>query len=309
MEKSTQKLYSHITSRQMAAVLKIQSFALGEIHKFFRKKGFIELPPVIISPVTDPLSHAVHQASIEYEGQKLMLTKSMIFHKQLSLMAKEIDKIYIVSPNVRLEKSDQAKSRHLIEFQQIDFEIKDGTKEIVYSLMEEFLIILVKKVKKECIEELKVLGRKLPDLKKKFPRLKTYEMEEKYGSDYEEILTAKTTTPFWLESFYREFYDKEDSKQKGRFINYDLIYPEGFEEGLSGGEREDDYQIIIRKMKERKMDFALYKIYLDLAKCGLLPKTAGAGFGFQRLLRYLTGIKEIEKVVLFPRSPREKVLF
>ena len=309
MKDLTKKIYSHIASKEMTAVLKIQSLVLDEIHKFFRTKGFIELPPVIISPITDPLAHSVHSASIEYEGQKLQLTKSMIFHKQLALMSKEIDKIYIVSPNVRLEKSDQAKARHLIEFQQIDFEIKDATKEDVYKLMEDFLTALIKTVKKEAGKELKFLGRTLLDITKPFPKLKTYEMEAKYGKDFEEILTKKMTTPFWLESFYREFYDKEDPKAKGKFFNYDMLYPEGFEEGLSGAEREDEYDVIIRKMKERKMKMSAYETYLDLAKEKLIPKTAGAGFGLQRLMRYLTGIKEIEKVVLFPRSPREKVIF
>lgn len=309
MKDLTKKVYSHITDKQMTAVLKIQSLVLGEIHKFFREKGFIELPPVIISPITDPLAHSVHSASIDYEGQKLQLTKSMIFHKQLALLNKDIDKIYIVSPNVRLEKSDQAKSRHLIEFQQIDFEMKNASKEDVYSLMEDFLTSVIKIVKKEAQAELKFLGREISDITKPFPKLKTYEMEEKYGEDFEDILTKQMKTPFWLESFYREFYDKEDPKNKGKFINYDLIYPEGFEECLSGAEREYDYDVIIRKMKERKMDLSAYETYLELAKEKLIPMTAGAGFGFQRLLRYLTGIREIEKVVLFPRSPREKVVF
>jgi len=309
MKDLTKKIHSHIISKQMTAVLKIQSLVLGEIHKFFRKKGFIELPPVITTPITDPLFHSVHSAAIEYEGQKLQLTKSMIFHKQLALMPKEIDKIYIVSPNIRLEKSKYAKSRHLLEFQQIDFEMKGATKDDVYKLMEDFLMSLIKTVKKEAKAELKFLGRTLPDITKPFPRLKTYDMKVKYGKDFESVLTNKMKTPFWLESFYREFYDKEDPQTKGKFINYDLVYPEGFEEALSGGEREDDYQVIIRKMKERKMDLGPYEIYLDLVKEKLIVKTAGAGFGFQRLLRYLTGIREIEKVVLFPRSPREKIIF
>ncbi len=309
MKETTKKLYDHITDQKMGAVLKIQSFTLKTIHDFFKEKGFLELPPVIISPVTDPLAHDVHRSSIEYEGQELMLTKSMIFHKQLALMAKGIDKIYIVSPNVRLEKSDEAKARHLLEFQQIDFEIKGATKEDVYALMEELLIVLVSKCKKECREELKLLSRELPDLTKPFPRFKTYEKEEELGKDFEEILSKKMDTPFWLESFYREFYDKEDPRQRGRFINYDLVYSEGFEEGLSGGEREHEYEVMIRKMEERKMDKSIYEDYLELAKEGLIPKTSGAGFGMQRLLRYLTGIREIEKVVLFPRSPREKIIF
>ncbi|MFA5995070.1 MAG: amino acid--tRNA ligase-related protein [Patescibacteria group bacterium] len=62
-------------------------------------------------------------------------------------------------------------------------------------------------------------------------------------------------------------------------------------------------------MDERHMDKSAYEIYLDLAKEKLIPQTAGAGFGLQRLLRYLTGIRTMEQVVLFPRSPREPIIF
>lgn len=309
MKKETLKLLKHLMAKKMPAILKIQSYVLSEIRKFFTKKSFLELPPVIISPLTDPLSHGVWEARIKYEGQCLQLTKSMIFHKQLSLISPEIKKIFIISPNIRLEKSKEAKSRHLLEFQQVDFEIKNGTKKEVYKLIELLLIDLITKIRKHCSKELKLLKRQLPKISRPFPRFKTYDLEKKYGSRFQEIMSKKMKTPFWLESFYREFYDKEDARHPERFINYDLIYPEGFEEGLSGAEREYEYEIIVRKMKERKMKFDNYKLYLDLARHKKIPPTAGAGFGIQRLMRYLTGIHKIEDVVLFPRSPREKIIF
>jgi len=309
MKKETKKLYDHLTSHEVVTVAKIQSFILSIIHQFFREKGFVELPPIIISPLTDPLAHGVHPTTIDYEGQKLQLTKSMIFHKQLSLMSKELEKIYIISPNVRLEKSGEAKERHLLEFQQVDFEIKNAKKSDIYQLMEELLGTIVKKCLSQFGDELSKMGSKIKPLPTKFPIFKTYEVEKEYGPDFETVLSEKMDSPFWLESFYREFYDKEDPKTKGHFINYDLIYPFGFGEGLSGAEREDEYDVIMKKMKERKMDFSAYDIYLDLAKEGLIPRTAGAGFGMQRLLRYITGIKSMEKTALFPRSPREKITF
>lgn len=309
MKKETKEIYHHITNEKMQAILKIQSFILYQINNFFHKNGFIEIPPVIIAPITDPLSHELYEAQIKYEGQKLQLTKSMIFHKQATLMSKGIDKIFTVSPNVRLEKSFQAKPRHLIEFQQIDFEIKNATKKDVFNFMEKLLVFLLFSVKKNCSKELKILERKIPNFKTPLPKFKTYQVEEKYGKNYEDYLSKNMSSPFWLESFYREFYDKEDPKKRGRFINYDLIYPEGFGEGLSGGEREYDYNEIKRKIKERNISFQPYQIYLDLSQNKKIPRTAGGGFGLQRLLRYLTGIKKIEDVVLFPRSPRKKIIF
>ena len=265
MKSTTKKLISHLTDPEVISTVKLQSQVLATIHGYFRKKGFIEIPPVILSPLTDPLAHPVHKAQIEYEGQKLELTKSMIFHKQLALMEGGLKKIYCISPNIRLESSSKAKDRHLIEFHQIDFEIYKGKKEDVYKLMEGLFSELI------------------PGLKTPFPR----------GEKSE-------TTPYWLEGFEREFYDKA-------IANYDLYYPK-LGEGLSGGERETDYKTILKKMKDRKMDLKPYEIYLDLVKAGKLPSSAGAGFGLQRLMRYLGDVKKIEKTTLFPRSPREKIL-
>lgn len=266
MKATTKKLISHLTDPDVISTAKLQSQVLAIIHSYFRKHGFIEIPPVILSPLTDPLAHPVHEARVEYEGQKLEVTKSMIFHKQLALMEGKIKKIYCVSPNIRLEPSQEAKDRHLLEFEQIDFEIYQGRKEDVYKLVE------------GLFKELR------PDLRTPFP-----------------IGEKSTTGPYWREDFYREFYDKD-----GR--NFDLDYPV-WGEGLSGAERETDFKTILRKMKERKMDFRPYATYLDIAKAGKLPPSAGAGLGLQRLMRYLTGIKKIEKTCLFPRSPREKIIF
>ena len=106
---------------------------------------------------------------------------------------------------------------------------------------------------------------------------------------------------------YREFYDREDP-ETGCHVNYDLVYPEGFGEGLSGAERETDYGTILRKMKERKTDPESYDAYLEIAKRGILRPTAGGGFGVERLVRYLSGKREIREVCPFPRVPGERIV-
>jgi len=117
----------------------------------------------------------------------------------------------------------------------------------------------------------------------------------------------KEKQPFWVMDHYREFYDKEDPST-GKHINYDLVYPEGFGEGLSGAERETDYEVILRKMAERKNDPASFATYLEIAKKGILKPTAGGGFGVERMVRFLTGKKQVREVCLFPRVPGEKIV-
>ena len=111
--------------QDMAVVLKIQSTAIKALTDFLDEKEFLQMMPVMLSTVTDPLCHSVYDARIKYLGQDLQLTKSMILHKQLALTSDKISKIYIMSPNVRLEKAECGSSgRHLIEFSQLDIEIK-----------------------------------------------------------------------------------------------------------------------------------------------------------------------------------------
>ncbi|MCL4407845.1 MAG: hypothetical protein M1521_04335 [Thermotogae bacterium] len=59
-------------------VLEISSEIMSESGQFLRKSGFIEILPVIISPITDPLNHSVFDASIDYYNGQYALTKSML---------------------------------------------------------------------------------------------------------------------------------------------------------------------------------------------------------------------------------------
>ena len=302
------KVIDHVKKSEIKEILKIQSTALKAMHDFMWAKGITQLMPVMLSPVTDPLAHPIHDSSIDYDGQKLELTKSMILHKQVSMCRGDLKGIYIVSPNIRLETSEHKESgRHLIEFSQLDIELKDSSGEEFRKFMEELIVHVFGFVKKECSEELKKLGREIKIPKIPFKVYDSRELEKKYGKDFEKIVSKKEKEPFWVLDLYREFYDKEDLITK-KHLNYDLVYPEGFGEALSGAEREFEYDVIVRKMKERKMDLDSYEPYLKIAKQGVLKPTSGGGLGVERLTRFLTGKKHIREVVLFPRIPGEKVL-
>ena len=155
---------------------------------------------------------------------------------------------------------------------------------------------------RERDEELRVLGREFAPLSSPFPRYGTWELAERYGEDWEHHASLEHKTPFWAVSHKREFYDREDPERPGRYINYGLIYPEGFGEGLFGAEREFEYETILRKMREGGMDESRYEIYLRYARTGLVP-SAGGGFGVEGLARYLTGAAHVGDVQLFKRIP------
>ena len=294
----------------MDAILKIQASMLKAITDFMYMKKVTQLMPVIVSPVTDPLCHSVFDARIKYYDQDLQLTKSMLLHKQISLMSEGRDAIYCISPNIRLEKKEYNHTgKHLIEFSQVDFELKGKKKEDIIEFMEELLVYVIKIVKEECKEELDYLGSKIRIPKKPFKVFGSKEMKKLYRDDFEKILSEKMKEPFWIIDYKREFYDREDPENPGIFLNYDLVYPYGFGEALSGGEREFEYERIVKRMEESGVDVRQYKHYLELAKRKLLPRTAGAGFGIERLLRYICDVKHIEEVTLFPKVPGEKIIF
>jgi len=64
---------------------------------------------------------------------------------------------------------------------------------------------------------------------------------------------------------------------------------------------------VIRKMKERDMAIEPYRSYLRILKTGNVPMTAGGGLGVERLVRYLTGLRDIDEVTLFPRKAGAKI--
>jgi len=179
MTSELKSLIDKVSSEKTRHILKVHTEAMYAVHTTFRDAGFVQLRPVILSPITDPLNHEVSDASIEYQGQILQLTKSMIIHKQLALIG-DLDRIYIDSPNVRLESPDCASSgRHLLEFSQIDMELKvpkeaTEAKGGFMFLMENLLMHVIQHVKRNCKEELSYFNRDLqvPKRPLKFMNLK-----------------------------------------------------------------------------------------------------------------------------------------
>ncbi len=298
-----------LISDDMHSILKIQSTAIKALTDYLGNKGFLQMMPVMLSTVTDPLCHSVYDATINYSGQDLQLTKSMILHKQLALTSDKISNIYIMSPNVRLEKEEcESSGRHLIEFSQLDIEMKHAKKQDFMRFAEDMVCYAIAQVQQDCAEELSELGRTLSMPERPF---KVYESKAFKDPirDAEKRLSREEKSPFWIMDHEREFYDREDKEQRGYYHNYDLIWPEGFEEALSGAEREFEFNEITRKMRERDMNLEAYAPYLKVAEKGLLEPTAGGGLGIERFVRYLTGKKHIGEVSPFSKVPGRKIIF
>ncbi len=296
--------YHGYDEESLSRAVKVKSEIRRALGSFLRNKGFVEISPVIISPETDPLYHATGKASFEYYNGEYQLTRSMILHKQIALQS--MDKIFAFSPNVRLEPIELADTgKHLVEFTQLDLEIKGASREDLLELGEEMLIYTLSEVKENCKEELSFFDRDLNIPEKPFERIKYHHAYNEYGRIFEEVLSQEKEEPFWLIDIpaeNREFYDKEDENRPGILRDMDLIYPEGFGEALSGGEREHEPKRIRKRIKDQELDPEKFSMYIEMAEKGL-PPSGGFGIGLERLARFICGLEDIKDTILFPKMP------
>src|SRR5258708_24387329 len=132
----------HLSSPATRAVLTVQNRMLVATRQFLAGRGFTEILPPIIGPVTDPGARGAKQVDVDYYGHRYKLMTSAILYKQASLTA--FDKIFCIAPNVRLEPLETANTdRHLAEFHQIDVEVAEATRDEIMQLAEHLLAHVV----------------------------------------------------------------------------------------------------------------------------------------------------------------------
>ncbi len=293
-----------MSERQKAAVLKIKSEIVHAAGQYLREEGFVEILPVLLSPITDPLHHETYGGAIDYYGTPYHLTKSMILHKQIAL--RTLPRVFCFSPNVRMEPAERAHlGRYLAEFVQLDLEARDATRDDAIAIGEDLLIHVLSAVIERCKLELEVLGRALRIPSQPFARVSFDAAVVAHGEPFDDALSTTLDAPTWVFDFprrVREFYDREDPERPDVLIDMDLMYPEGYGEALSGGEREFEYAQILDRLERDGIPREQYAIYLDYAKDGL-PRSAGFGIGVERLTRFIAGLDRIEDARLFAKTP------
>jgi asparaginyl-tRNA synthetase len=314
-------LGEHLRSDTLRAAMIIQQEALQAARDLLRDKGFIELLPPLIGPVTDPGGRGAKALDVDYYGARYRMMTSAILYKQASLRG--FDKLFYIAPNVRVEPLETADTgRHLVEFHQIDVEIAGATRDDAMEVASDLLKAVVERVWSRVPEELHGLGRDplafAEMLHGPFDRCTHTEAVTRLRDaghpqspdaeiDWtgEERLSREASRPFFVTDYpkgSRGFYDKQDPDRPGVLRNFDLIAHGGYGELVSGSEREADYATIITRMRESGENPAKYSWYLDLAREGI-PASAGFGMGVQRLVRFLTGLDALWQVSAYPKLP------
>jgi len=284
------------------------TYTLKNLSTTFVNKGFQWLLPVALSQSTDPLwpdpgASIEKRIEVDIYGKPVRTTASMIIHK-LVAASTAYPKLFILSPNIRIEKAERAKTgRHIYEFTQLDFEERDATSKDVFALVEDAIGTLVKDLKCEMKSELTTLCRcdTLKAPKAPFKIYDRVDLEAKYGGDWEADISQEITDPVWVTNIPREFYDFEDFKT-GKWDNYDLFLPQ-FGEVLSGAKREYEYAKILQKIERDQVKKENYALVLKMAKEGRLKPTAGGGIGMERLVGWIAGVKHVAETQPFPRVP------
>jgi len=135
---------------------------------------------------------------------------------------------------------------------------------------------------------------------------KDFEYPVKWGmdlqSEHEKFITGEifkkpvivTDYPKEIKAFYMKLNDD------GKTVRaMDVLVPR-LGEIIGGSERENDYNKLLKRIRELGLNEEDYWWYLDLRKYGSAPH-AGFGLGFERLIQFVTGMQNIRDVIPFPR--------
>lgn len=123
-------------------------------------------------------------------------------------------------------------------------------------------------------------------------------------SEHERYLVEKefncpvilTDYPAQIKAFYMRL--NEDGKTVAAM---DVLFP-GIGEIVGGSQREERYDVLLKKCEEFGIPSEELWWYLDTRKFGTVPH-AGFGLGFERMVMFVTGMSNIRDVIPFPRTP------
>ena len=308
------------STRQWAA-LRVRSEIMRSIQEFFDSRGFIRFDAPILTPSACEGTSTLF--TTPYFDEKAYLTQSGQLYGEVGAMA--FGKIYVFGPTFRAEKSKTRK--HLTEFWMVEPEVAFADLNENMQLGEAFLEHIVQTVLSRRASELKILERdlsKLESIRGPFPRISYDEAVkilnnkgveipwgEDFGAPHETALGEEFGKPVFVHhmpSQIKAFYFKQSDtvggpgvQGTGKYaLGCDLIAPDGYGEIIGGGQREEDINVLKRRIQEHGLKEADYSWYLDLRRFGSVPHS-GFGLGVERTVAWLTGVEHVRETIPFPR--------
>lgn len=305
-----------LRSSRQHALMTIRNEIIFAWRKFFYDKGFMLMDSPILTGSIGEGTDGLFE--LDYFDQKAYLCQTGQLYAEASAAA--FGKVYCFGPTFRAEKSKTR--RHLTEFWMLEPEMAFYDNKMNMDLQEELVAYTVRHVLEHCADELEVLERDTGPLKKVIEgpfyhisyrdavkKLNELGSDIKFGDDLgaddETILTKQYDRPIFVENYPRDakaFYMKANPEDNGEtVICSDMLAPEGYGEVIGGSQREDDYDALVARMKELKMNPEDYDWYLDLRKFGSFVHS-GFGIGLERTITWICGLPHIREVIPFPRT-------
>jgi len=302
-----------LRSSRQHAILRVRSEIVKAIRDFYDDRGFTLIDAPIFTPSACEGTTTLFET--DYFGEKAYLTQSGQLYMEAAALA--FGKVYCFGPTFRAEKSKTR--RHLIEFWMVEPEVAFFDLNDDMNLAEEFVEYIVQRVLEKRKRELQILERdvtKLENIKRPFPRItyseavelikksgKDFPWGEDFGGEDETIISNNFDKPVMVHRYpiqCKAFYMKNDPRDPRLALCVDMIAPEGYGEVIGGGQREDDYNTLIAKIKSHNLPEEAFNWYLDLRKYGSVPH-AGFGLGIERTVAWLCGLPHVRETIPFPR--------
>ncbi len=264
--------------------------------------------------------------SKDFFGKEAFLTVSGQLNGETYACA--LSKIYTFGPIFRAENSNS--SRHLAEFWMVEPEVAFATLDDIAMLAEKMLKYVCQSVLNEQIEDMQFFADHVD--KDAINRIQRFIGSNFAQIDYTEAveILLKSSKIFvhpvsWginLSSEHERYLAEEyfngpvviknhpkDIKAFYMRMNHDgktvaamdILTP-GIGEIIGGSQREERLDMLDQRIIERGLNKNAYSWYRDLRRYGTVPH-AGFGLGLERLISYITGVKNVRDVIPFPRTP------
>ncbi len=305
-----------LRSKRQWAILRIRDTVETAINEYLHSEGFIRTDSPIFTPNACEGTTTLFPVPYFDLGDAYLSQSGQLY---IEAAIASVGRCYDFGPVFRAEKS--ATKRHLTEFWMMDAEAAFAGHEDNLRWQEGLVKAIVKKCLDNCQQEFKILERDPAPLEKllnkSFVRY-TYDEAikklnelgsdikhgEDLGNDDEGLLTKDSDVPVFIEKWpksIKPFYMKIDPEDNSRVLNDDLIGIEGAGELIGGSQREDDFDLLMERIRHEGLSEKDYEWYTDLRKYGSVPH-AGFGIGVERAVRWISGTEHIRECITFPRT-------
>ncbi len=303
-----------LRSPKQQAILRIRHEVINAVREFFNDRGFILADTPIFTPAACEGTTTLFPVQY-FDDETAYLTQSGQLYNEANAMA--LGRVYAFGPTFRAEKSKTR--RHLTEFWMVEPEMAYATLDDVMDLAEALVVQVVARVLERRVAELKVLERDvapLQNVKAPFPRLQyddaakllkekglPFEWGGDFGAPDETAISAQFDRPVLVHRYpsaIKAFYMKPDPERPEVALCVDMLAPEGYGEIIGGGQRIDDYDLLVQRIEEHGLPKESFEWYLDLRRFGSVPH-GGFGMGIERVVTWICGIEHLREAIPYPR--------